>query len=654
MHRHDADLVAPRFHVALDGVARFAAAGPRHVAGKEGAKARRVAAALEGLGGCEKHVDGIARLAAEPGHQSLAPTERPEQRGVETERPLLGRQSDPDPEHGMPALGGRVSGLRVASECVLQGFRLGAAAGDAHEVVIREPDQRRLESGGERQVVGRQQSGAAGGDKIEHGDMAGDLQAVLTRDRDVERLEGANDFLESRRALAHQDQHIARPPDPAAGIARGRPVAYRARDAAGDEDRGCVGLRRVDGGGPGIGIGLLGRLGDRPKFDGSGRGATRRAVNRADRRVGEGEALKMLRQGKDRVDRPQHAGGGAEGEPQLDILEGEAGIAGGLAPVAPSLLELSWLGTLEAVDRLLRIAHGEARAQGLARAVARREFLRDTAQDLPLLGVRVLRLVDEDVIDAAVELVQHPGHLDPAQQVEGLVDQVVEIEGAEPTFLGLDPSMDLGREQEECAGAGMGPRGSQRVEERDEARLLVDEALAHGLRHAFGAEALSRFVLVGEEDRAVGVQRLCPDTGARRRHEAVGQPLVGDLSGAQARDDGVVAEQAAGQDPLLDGVGRLALREAEALGETGEALLQGMPGIGEEGAPAHRQAERIAQGVATRLRTDDVERHAQVGPVAENGIGQHAVGLCGEGVAGLVLVEHLEAGRHVRLEGEHV
>ena len=45
---------------------------------------------------------------------------------------------------------------------------------------------------------------------------------------------------------------------------------------------------------------------------------------------------------------------------------------------------------------------------------------------------------------------------------------------------------------------------------------------------------------------------------------------------------------------------------------------------------------------------------SRVRVAAHDRVGQHVVGLDREGLAGLVLVEDDEAGRHVRLEGEHV
>ena len=66
------------------------------------------------------------------------------------------------------------------------------------------------------------------------------------------------------------------------------------------------------------------------------------------------------------------------------------------------------VGALKAVDRLLRITDGEHLARTVARPSPAEEFLRQRGNDLPLLGVGVLGLVDQNVVDAAVELEEHP------------------------------------------------------------------------------------------------------------------------------------------------------------------------------------------------------------------------------------------------------
>ena len=68
------------------------------------------------------------------------------------------------------------------------------------------------------------------------------------------------------------------------------------------------------------------------------------------------------------------------------------------------------IGALEAEDRLLLVADREdaCAAAALAPSPAKNSSV-ERRDDLPLLGAGVLRLVDQDVVEAAVELVEHPG-----------------------------------------------------------------------------------------------------------------------------------------------------------------------------------------------------------------------------------------------------
>src|SRR6516165_5547694 len=83
---------------------------------------------------------------------------------------------------------------------------------------------------------------------------------------------------------------------------------------------------------------------------------------------------------------------------------------------------------LERKDRLLLVAHGEHGSPACTRARAGEELAGQSLNDLPLFGTRVLRLIDEHVIDALIELVVHPGGSVVAQQRKGFVDQIVVIE----------------------------------------------------------------------------------------------------------------------------------------------------------------------------------------------------------------------------------
>src|SRR5204863_9974702 len=83
---------------------------------------------------------------------------------------------------------------------------------------------------------------------------------------------------------------------------------------------------------------------------------------------------------------------------------------------------------LERKDRLLLVADGKDRAVCTPRTRACEEFACDAADNLPLLRAGILRLIDQDVIDALVELVVHPGCSAFSKKRQGFVDQVLIIE----------------------------------------------------------------------------------------------------------------------------------------------------------------------------------------------------------------------------------
>ena len=88
-------------------------------------------------------------------------------------------------------------------------------------------------------------------------------------------------------------------------------------------------------------------------------------------------------------------------------------------------LEQARLGTPEAVDRLLRVAHQEDAGPVPGRAIGRQPGL----HDLPLQGVGVLKLVQQDVLVAAIQLVLHVFRiLAAAQELEHAPFHIGEIQ----------------------------------------------------------------------------------------------------------------------------------------------------------------------------------------------------------------------------------
>ncbi len=132
---------------------------------------------------------------------------------------------------------------------------------------------------------------------------------------------------------------------------------------------------------------------------------------------------------EDAVDRFQDRLGRAEGKGERHLVPGQAKGGRLLPEGAPDLAEPRRVGTLEGIDRLLLVAHGEQRAQLLAGARAGEELRRQSLDDAPLRRVGILRLVHQDMVDAAVDLVEHPGgRVGAGQQVLRLDDQIVIVE----------------------------------------------------------------------------------------------------------------------------------------------------------------------------------------------------------------------------------
>ena len=89
---------------------------------------------------------------------------------------------------------------------------------------------------------------------------------------------------------------------------------------------------------------------------------------------------------------------------QADRRERAPGVGMPALELAPHRVEHRRRRALEREDRLLFVADREERAPPRARALAGEEILRELAQDVPLRARSVLRLVDQDMIDARSSL----------------------------------------------------------------------------------------------------------------------------------------------------------------------------------------------------------------------------------------------------------
>ena len=182
---------------------------------------------------------------------------------------------------------------------------------------------------------------------------------------------------------------------------------------------------------------------------------------------------------------------------------------------APLLLENRGDRALERVDRLFVVAHREECARALPRALARPEIRGDRVQNVPLRRGGVLRLVDQHVVDARIELIEHPGGAGAAQQLPRAGDEILVVQQAARGLHRRIMRGDALRQGEERLRARGAERGAPFFKQRRDALLLGVEQGAQRrvlFIQRVGDELplfIAPEIAVGlEENSAVGVERL--------------------------------------------------------------------------------------------------------------------------------------------------
>ena len=204
------------------------------------------------------------------------------------------------------------------------------------------------------------------------------------------------------------------------------------------------------------------------------------------------------------VDGIEHGRCRAERDVEADRHEHPVGDAAALVEPEAHLLELARIGALEAEDRLLGVADGEDGAAAADRAFAHEELLGEAADHFPLVGIGVLRLVDQHVIDAAVELEQYPrGAFRCLQQAARRHDQIVVVEhgaaalGARVAVGDVEAQPQQGQGQfDEGLPAGAFESRGLDLEDFDDA--------GQALLRRLGCQRLAHLSFVGEEHASIG------------------------------------------------------------------------------------------------------------------------------------------------------
>ena len=430
--------------------------------------------------------------------------------------------------------------------------------------------------------------------------MRGELEAVGAGDGNAASvvLERTHQRMHETVAAAHQDDDVAGT-DPFArrlvDLAIGDPAGDRVGDAIGQLNGGGRGM--IDRLRPVVGLVFLLGRDRRPQLDIARRAGADRGV--LDVLLVVGQAGAPLLVGKDEVDRAENVFRRAEGVLQLDRCEAADGFDLA-AELETAFGKRRRLGALERVDRLLLVTDGENGAgDAVARPETREELGRQRLDDGPLLRARVLRLVDQDVVDAAIELVVHPGAgVLARKQSAGADNKVVEIEKAAHTLQALvPPDQPVGEPQCRARRAQHAQKGDPVLHREQMAcRLTVavdkvgEALLKRGLERLRAVRIAVRLEqpLCQKLQRPDGIGRL--ECGGDMRDDAVEHGAgIGCVCLCHQRVE--FAAREAGKRPhrfgeVLDRVGR---REPEFLEQLGIGLRR-------MADPVDELAQRIALG----------------------------------------------------------
>jgi hypothetical protein len=155
-----------------------------------------------------------------------------------------------------------------------------------------------------------------------------------------------------------------------------------------------------------------------------------------------------------------------------DVAEVALRRTGQAVEFAAHLIERLRRRALKREDRLLLVADGVDRAPPCLCAFAGKKFRDQRPHDRPLFRAGVLRLVDQHVVDAAVELVVHPGRGDALQQRQRLVDQVVVVQETAPVLFGAIAREHGVRDGDQRRAAVAGCNRAAAGDQRADALLL--------------------------------------------------------------------------------------------------------------------------------------------------------------------------------------
>src|SRR5438045_2088230 len=213
----------------------------------------------------------------------------------------------------------------------------------------------------------------------------------------------------------------------------------------------------------------------------------------------------------------------AERVGERDRIEFQSGVDELPLQQPAARVEFAGRGALKGKDRLFLVTDREDRTlDALTRALAGRELGNDMSDNVPLLWAGVLRLVDQHVINAAIELVMHPARGYAIQHLQRLLDQVIIVEQPALLLFALVVRSRYRRDlqqrlcsvpyRQRASALDQGPDAQAfRVEQSCDYRIVVAEFLAeHGV--ARRAIVGKKYVQICIHLRAAGKDQSFPQT----------------------------------------------------------------------------------------------------------------------------------------------
>ena len=316
-------------------------------------------------------------------------------------------------------------------------------------------------------------------------------------------------------------------------------------------------------------------------------------------------------------------------------------------------------GALEGEDRLLLVADRKNAARlRLAHPFASRELGDQRADDLPLRRAGILRLVDQHMIDAEIELVMHPGRLDVGEQSQAFCDQVVVIEQAAGLLVAAIAADDRFRDRERRRGAIAGEHRAALQHQRFEPRLLGIQppgkpAMLRG--ESPGDDPSAPLAFGGEEHREIDL-RSCRGGQARGRPQPRGLLALARRSRGQERGDGMPfrnRQVRALRHRQLDAFQRFGRRHAERRRKLGDRRFDAAGAL-DPGDQRVALVDQVFDSGAERLvgarRDRGRERPPERALRHPGRFEQHFEAQASEEVTLRKLLQHRKARRHVGLE----